>query len=239
MEACRGARVPSIPSPLHLAENHHTGRTGPPELRESLLVQGTFHSQNDENNAITGLPPVALHWHAKCCLRHSSLFLLSPAESSDRSKTTERLRSRSVGTSMPVLSLVRVLVVDDYEPFRRFVCSTLGKRPGLHIVGEALDGLAAVRQAEELKPDLILLDIGLPSADGLQAAREILKLSPDSKIVFVSQESNPDVVQEAFNLGARGYVAKTRAASDLLAAADAVLEGGRFVSSGLTGCGPD
>ena len=70
-------------------------------------------------------------------------------------------------------------------------------------------------------------------------AREILKLSPDSKIVFVSQESNPDVVQEAFNLGARGYVAKTRAASDLLAAADAVLEGGRFVSSGLTGCGPD
>jgi DNA-binding NarL/FixJ family response regulator len=154
-------------------------------------------------------------------------------------KTIERLRSRFVGTSMPVLSLVRVLVVDDYEPFRRFVCSSLRKRPGLQIVGEALDGLAAVRQAEQLKPDLILLDIGLPSADGLQAAREIRKLSPDSKIVFVSQESNPDVVQEAFNLGARGYVAKTRAASDLLAAADAVLEGGRFVSSGLTGCGPD
>jgi DNA-binding NarL/FixJ family response regulator len=133
-------------------------------------------------------------------------------------------------------SSIRLLVVDDYEPFRRFVCSTLRKRP-FQIVGEASDGVAAVRQAEELKPDLILLDIGLPRLNGLQAAQEIQKLSPDSKIIFVSQESSPEVVQEALSLGARGYVAKTRAASDLLAAVEAVLEGKRFVSSGLTASG--
>jgi DNA-binding NarL/FixJ family response regulator len=135
-------------------------------------------------------------------------------------------------------SPIRVLVVDDYEPVRRFVCSTLGKRPAFQIVGEASDGVAAVRQAEELKPDLVLLDIGLPRLNGLQAAREIRKLSPDSKIIFVSQESSPDVVQEALSLGALGYVAKARAGSDLLAAVEAVLEGRRFVSNGLTTSGP-
>jgi DNA-binding NarL/FixJ family response regulator len=135
-------------------------------------------------------------------------------------------------------SPIRVLVVDDYEPFRRFVCSTLGKRPAFQIVGEASDGVAAVRKAEELKPDLVLLDIGLPRLNGLQAAREIRKLSPHSKIIFVSQESSPDVVQEALSLGALGYVAKARAGSDLLAAVEAVLEGRRFVSNGLTTSGP-
>ena len=97
-------------------------------------------------------------------------------------------------------------------------------------MGEASDGAEAVRQAEELKPDLILLDIGLPTLNGMAAARQIRKLAPDSKIIFVSQESSPDLVQEALSLGARGYVAKTRAASDLLAAVEEVLEGRPFVS---------
>ena len=130
-------------------------------------------------------------------------------------------------------SSIRVLVVEDFAPFRKFICSTLGKRPSLQIVGEVSDGLEAVRQAEELKPDLILLDIGLPTLNGIEAARRIRKLTPRSRIIFVSQESSPDVVQEAFTLGAWGYVLKTRAASDLLAALEAVLEGGQFVSPGL------
>jgi CheY-like chemotaxis protein len=73
-------------------------------------------------------------------------------------------------------SSVRVLVVEDSEPFRRFLCSTLGKRPELQIVGEVSDGLEAVQKAEELQPDLIVLDIGLPSVNGIEVARRIRKL---------------------------------------------------------------
>ena len=85
---------------------------------------------------------------------------------------------------------VRVLVVEDHELFRRFICSTLGEGSELQIIGEASDGLEAVRKAEELHPDLILLDIGLPSLNGIEAARRIHKLSPESKMLFVSQESS-------------------------------------------------
>ena len=130
---------------------------------------------------------------------------------------------------------VRVLVVDDYEPFRRFICSTLRKRPALQIVGETSDGLEAVHKAEELQPDLIVLDIGLPTLNGIEAARRIRKLSPESKILFVSQESSADVVQDALALGALGYVVKAHAGSELLAALEAVLEGRQFVSRGLSG----
>ena len=129
---------------------------------------------------------------------------------------------------------VRVLVVDDFEPFRRLICSMLGRRPSLQIIGEVSDGLEAVRRAEELRPDLILLGIGLPSLNGLAAARQIRTLSPKSKIIFVTQESDAGILEGALSLGALGYVAKTRVASDLLAAVDAVLDGGQFVSGGLS-----
>ena len=128
----------------------------------------------------------------------------------------------------------RVLVVEDYEPIRRFVCSTLGTRPGLEIF-EVADGLEAVRKAEELRPDLILLDIGLPSLNGIDAARRILKLLPESKILFVSQESSAQVVQEALDLGALGYVVKMQAGRELLPAVEAVFQGMQYVSSGLSG----
>jgi DNA-binding NarL/FixJ family response regulator len=126
-------------------------------------------------------------------------------------------------------------VVDDYEPFRRFICSTLRKRPELQIVGEISDGLEAIEKAEQLQPDLIVLDIGLPSLNGIDAARRIRKLSPESKILFISQESSADVVQEALSLGALGYVVKARAGSELLAAVEAVLENKQFIGSGLSG----
>lgn len=130
-------------------------------------------------------------------------------------------------------SIVGVLVVDDYEPFRRFVCSTLAGRQHLKIVGEASDGLEAVHEAEELKPDLVVLDIGLPTLDGIEVARRIRKLCPECKILFMSQGSSVDVAQEAFNLGALGYVVKAHAGSELLIAVETVCQGGRFISRGL------
>jgi DNA-binding NarL/FixJ family response regulator len=129
------------------------------------------------------------------------------------------------------LSTVRVLVVDDYEPFRRFLCSILGKNPVLQIVGEVSDGLDAVQKARELKADLIFLDIGLPTLNGIEVARRIRTLIPESKIIFVSQESSPDVIQAALSLGAWGYVWKAKSGSDLVAAVEAVLLGKLFVSS--------
>jgi DNA-binding NarL/FixJ family response regulator len=123
----------------------------------------------------------------------------------------------------------RVLVVEDSEPFRRFFCSTLRERPELQLVGEVIDGIEAVERAEQVRPDLIVLDIGLPSLNGIEAARQIRKVSPNSKILFVSQESSTDVIEEALGTGARGYVVKTDAGSELLEAVDTVLRGGQFV----------
>jgi DNA-binding NarL/FixJ family response regulator len=131
------------------------------------------------------------------------------------------------------LTSIRALVVEDFAPFRRFVCSKLEERIDLKVICEVSDGLEAVQKAVELKPDLILLDIGLPNLNGIAVARQIRDFAPDSKIIFVSQESSADVVQEALSTGARGYVTKMRAGTDLLLAVEGVLEGGQFISSGL------
>jgi DNA-binding NarL/FixJ family response regulator len=127
-------------------------------------------------------------------------------------------------------SSVRILVVEDFEPFLTLMRAVLEQKPRLHIVAEASDGLEAVQKAADLKPDLILFDIGLPLLNGIDAARLIRKLAPDSKILFVSQESSHDVVREALDLGASGYVVKTRLGSDLLTAIEAILQGNNFVS---------
>jgi DNA-binding NarL/FixJ family response regulator len=128
-------------------------------------------------------------------------------------------------------SRTRVLVVDDNEPFRRFVRTTLSTRPELQIIGEASDGLEAVQKAVDLQPGLIVLDIGLPNLNGIEAARRIRKLSPRSTILFLTQECSAEVVEEALALGALGFVIKMHAASDLLVAVEAVLRNQQFVST--------
>ena len=126
---------------------------------------------------------------------------------------------------------IRVLVVEDFAPFRQFILSTLASRRDLQVIGEVSDGLEAVQKAVELQPDLVLLDIGLPSLNGIEAARQIRKLLPESEIIFLTQESSAEVMQEAFSLGARGYIVKTKAGSELLTAVEAGLLGKTFVSS--------
>jgi DNA-binding NarL/FixJ family response regulator len=133
------------------------------------------------------------------------------------------------------MSVIRVLVVDDFEPWRLFVASTLQKRPGLRIVCEASDGLQAVHKAEQLQPELILLDIGLPTLNGIEAARRIRGLAPSSQIIFLSENYASDIAQAALDLGARGYVVKADAGRELLPAIEAVIEGRQFVSARLAG----
>ena len=127
---------------------------------------------------------------------------------------------------------LRILVVEDFAPFRRFACMALQQRAAFQIY-EAADGWEAVQKAEELQPDLILLDINLPTLDGFEVAKQVRTLAPHAKLLFVSQESSSDVVRTALSLGALGYVQKVSAATDLMSAIDAVLGGRRFVSSSV------
>jgi len=133
------------------------------------------------------------------------------------------------------ISQLRTLVVEDHKSFLEYISSFLRERPNTQLVGEAQDGVLAVEQAAALQPDLILLDIGLPRLNGIEAARRIRKLASDAKIIFLTQESSPEIVHEALNTGADAFVSKSRCFKDLPAAIEAVLRGERFVSDGLDG----
>jgi DNA-binding NarL/FixJ family response regulator len=124
----------------------------------------------------------------------------------------------------------RILVVDDYEPWRRFVAASLQKRPVIQVVGEAENGLAAVQKATELKPDLVLLDIHLPDIDGIEVSTRIGQAIAGTKILFATQSNDPDLAKAALNDGAQGFLLKVDAASELLPAVKAVLRGEQFLS---------
>jgi DNA-binding NarL/FixJ family response regulator len=131
----------------------------------------------------------------------------------------------------PLLT-TKILAAEDFEPYQQLVLSILRSHPELEVVASASNGLEAVEKARELRPDVILMDIGLPGINGLEAARRICQLLPESKIIFLTQESSPEVVQEAMRLGACGFVLKTLAESDLLTAIQAALKGHKFFSDG-------
>jgi DNA-binding NarL/FixJ family response regulator len=130
-------------------------------------------------------------------------------------------------------STIRILFVEDFQPFRAFVRSMFGENSLLRVICEISDGLQAVAKARELRPDLILMDIGLPNLNGLEVARRIRLFLPLTKIVFLTGESDLDVVQEALSIGSCGFVAKGQAGTELLIGLELVLRGKTFVSSGL------
>lgn len=126
---------------------------------------------------------------------------------------------------------VRILIVDDFAPWRRFLCSFLQQDPAWQIICEASDGLEAIDKTRKLQPDLIVLDIGLPKLNGIEAARQIHRIAPRSRILFFSENCCPDVVREALSAGGSGYVVKSDAAHDLIPCMKAVMKDQQFVSS--------
>jgi DNA-binding NarL/FixJ family response regulator len=132
-----------------------------------------------------------------------------------------------------VKHLTRIVVVDDFEPWRSYVRSVVDDHPTFEIVAEASDGMDAVRRVEEQQPDLVLLDIGLPSLDGIAAARLMRRVAPDAKIVFLTENRYSDIAEAAFSAGGHGYVVKSDSGHELLIAMGAVLRGEKFVSRAL------
>jgi len=121
------------------------------------------------------------------------------------------------------LGPVRIVVVDDFEPWRRSIVSLIGEDPAFEVIREAGDGAEAVRMCCELKPDLVILDVGLPKVNGLEAARQIREVSPDTKILFVSANHSREVMREALRIGAAGFILKKQALRELLRAVRAVV----------------
>ena len=129
----------------------------------------------------------------------------------------------------------RILVVDDYEAWRKRIRAILEPWPELDVIGEASDGLEALQKAEELRPDIILLDIGIPRLNGIETGHRLSQLVPTAKVLFVTQENDPEVIKATFSSGTCGYVIKTDAGSELVPAIQAVLRGDRFIRSRIAG----
>ena len=128
---------------------------------------------------------------------------------------------------------LRILVVDDHAMVRSRLCSLLRTRPEFEVVSEASDGLQAVEMARALQPDVVVLDISMPSMGGIEAAPQIRQGAPGAQILFVSQHNSLSVVREALSTGACGYVVKSDASADLVEAVFAVSQGIEFVSRKL------
>ena len=117
---------------------------------------------------------------------------------------------------------LRILVADDHEIVRRGLCSLLQKHEGWEICGEAGDGRDAVEKAKQLKPDVVILDVGMPNLNGLDATRQLMQHDPNFKVIVLTITDSDQVIREALDSGARGFVLKSDAARDLVSAVEAL-----------------
>jgi DNA-binding NarL/FixJ family response regulator len=126
---------------------------------------------------------------------------------------------------------LRILVADDHEIVRRGLVSLLKAHPGWEVCAEAEDGRQAVEKAKELRPDVVILDIGMPNLNGLEATRQMLRDNPQSKILILTITDADEIVRAVLDAGARGFVLKSDAVRDLLAAVEALVSNKTFFTS--------
>jgi two-component system response regulator NreC len=125
---------------------------------------------------------------------------------------------------------IRLLVADDHKIFRQGIKKLLEEQNDLQVVGEAADGREAVKKAEELKPDLVLMDVAMADLNGLQATRLIKKSLPDAKVLMLTMHKNEEYVLQSFQAGASGYVLKEGAVEELVTAIHSVYGNKSFLS---------
>lgn len=123
---------------------------------------------------------------------------------------------------------LRILVADDHEVVRRGLCALLEGHPGWQVCGDAADGRQAVSKANELKPDVIVMDIGMPLLNGLAAAQQIMQANPRQRILILTITHSEQIIREVLEVGARGFVLKSDAARDLVTAVEALQQGRTF-----------
>lgn len=131
------------------------------------------------------------------------------------------------------MSAFRILIADDHEIVRHGIRTLIAEHPGWEVCGEAVDGRDAVEKARALRPDLALLDVGMPNLNGLDAARRILAFAPRTRVLILTMHESEQVVREVLEVGARGFLLKSDAARDLVSAVEALQRRTTFFTSSV------